>query len=398
MNTSARPRVMHVIAKVHLGGSEEVALSITESLRDTFDFSFFSVLGVADDAVGRSMRERLRAARVPLFTGTPLDMKRGGLVHGAARLWAALNHERPDIVHLHTDVPDATFAAATLLPGRLPRPAVVRTVHNTVLWPKWDRLGAWVEGRIERAQMVGVSAAAIDHLHAYRARHGLPRLPDAQCQVVYNGVYRDVEPRGPERTRARPPGPVRVLFAGRFEHQKGCDLLPAIFERAAALTGAPAEVTIAGGGAYGPALEAWVRSTALPWSVRVVSPIVGLRDRLAEYDVLIMPSRFEGLALLCIESVLAGLPTIVADVDGMREVFPRRAPLACPPEDVEAFARALASVVSDIEPHLRRADDLIPGVRARFGMQRMSAEYRRVYRTVLALPDAVSVGSARLNS
>ncbi|WP_027483750.1 glycosyltransferase family 4 protein [Deinococcus pimensis] len=375
-----RPRVMHVVAKLHLGGSEVVALSLAEALRHQMDFSFFSVLGVEDDEVGRSLRERLDRAEIPLFTGTPLDMKLGGMLHGGWRLRQVLRRVRPDVVHLHTDVPDATYAASTLFAfGDAPE-AVVRTVHNTTLWPVWRRVGVFSEWRLERAWTVGVNAASLAALHDFRSRHGLPRLPDAQCEVIVNGVA------APPLTRTqRRPGPTRVLFAGRLEPQKGTDLLPRIIERARQLTSADAEVTIAGTGSQEPLLRSWLEGAAPGgWPVSLTPPIVGLSERLADYDVLLMPSRHEGLALTCIEAVLAGVPVLVADIDGLRDVFPMGAPLSAPSGDVEAFARRLAGVVEDPARYRAAALDLVESARTRFGVDRMARDYLGVYRSLLA--------------
>jgi len=372
--SSRRPRVMHVVAKLHLGGSEVVAISLAEALRGEVDFSFFAVLGIEDDPVGRDMKARLDRAGIPVYTGTSLDMKRGGMLVGAWQLRRALRRVRPDVVHLHTDIPDATYGASTLfVPGRPPE-AVVRTVHNTTLWPKWDRIGAWVERRIEHGRMVGVSDASLEALQVFRERHGLRRLPAEQTGVILNGV--SVPPTAPaERT----PGPARLLFAGRLEPQKGVDLLPAIIERAEALTDRDAEVTVAGAGALAPMLSDWAARARGRWKVTLAAPIAGLNLRLRDYDALLMPSRHEGLALTCIECVLAGTPVIVSDIDGLREIFPARPPLSSPPEDVERFARLVADVVTDPDRHRQEARTLIAPTRERFGVERMARDYLRWY-------------------
>lgn len=379
-----RARVLHVISHLDLGGAEEVAISLTEQFGGEHAFEFFAVGGIADNAVGQAMHARLRALGVPVHVGTPLDMKRGGLPHAALKLATLLRRRRPDIVHLHTEIPETTYALAALA-ARLsagPQPRVVRTIHNSTLWPAWQRIGAWVEGQLGSATVVAVSQGGLRGLHAFRVRHGLPPLPD--CQVVYNGVKLAAPPASAPAERVG--SGVRVLFAGRLEPQKGADLLPAILERACQLTAGAAQVTILGDGSLAPELQRWARVTRLPWPVRLAPPQPGLSGRLAEYDAVLMPSRFEGLPLLAAEALLAETPVIATDIPGLREVVPPTYPLLAPAGDVEALARRLADVVDVPARYRELARGLRGETERRFGLPQMLCGYRRVYRELLRVP------------
>lgn len=372
-------KVLHVVTHLDLGGAEEVAISLAGGLRGEYAPEFFAVNGVADTAVGREMHARLRALDVPVHTGTPLDVKRGGLLHAGARLAALVRRMRPDLVHLHTDIPETTYAVAALLARALPsggRPPVVRTIHNTTLWPVWQRVGAWVEGQLAAATVVAVSRGSLEGLRDFRARHGLHAPPADRCHVVYNGVT--LAPRQVEE-EPEPGGDVRVLFAGRLEPQKGADLLPAILEQASALTNRRARVTVLGDGSLAPGLREWARDTALPWPVTLGPPQPGLSGLLAGFDVVLMPSRFEGFGLLAAEALLAGTPVVATDVAGLREVLPPEYPLLAPPEDTGALARLLARVVDDPRPFRDLARGLQDSVAREFGLPRMLEGYRRIY-------------------
>jgi glycosyltransferase involved in cell wall biosynthesis len=379
---------MHVLAHLDLGGAEEVALGLSERLRDTCDFSVFAVLGIRDTAVGRDMWARLQRLHAPVYCGTPLDMKRGGMLHAGWRLRRVLRRVQPDVLHLHTDVPDGAYAASRLFGRGAPGLRVVRTIHNTVLWPRWQRVGRWVERRLEDTDVVAVSQASLEGLRRFRAGQGLRCLPEDRCQVVYNGVA-GCPPRAPQRR----PGPARVLFAARLEPQKGVDLLPAILERAAALTGSGASVTVLGHGSLEPELRRWAQTSSLRWPVTLGPPRPGLAAQLADYDLVLMPSRFEGLGLLGVEALLAGTPLLASDIDGLREVVPPGHELLAPPEDVEAFARLLAQVVASPQTHLDRARALVAPTAAKFSPAHMTEAYLRLYRQGLVHPGAVRGGA-----
>lgn len=391
MLAPARPRVLHVVSHLDLGGAEEVAISLAEGLAAEYDTHFFAVGGVSPGAVGQAMHARLRGVGVPVHSGTPLPMKRGGLAHAGVRLAALLRRLRPDLVHLHTEIPETTYALAALTGG--PRHAVLRSIHNATIWPAWERIGGWVEGRLASASAVAVSRGGLDGLQAFRAGRGLPPLPPGRTHVVYNGVQLAAASAG----RAAPGtvGELQILFAGRLEPQKGADLLPELLRQAAELTGRAARVTVIGDGSLAPDLRRWSGETRLRWPVTLVPPQAGLSGSLGAYDVVLMPSRFEGFGLLAAEALLAGTPVIASDIPGLREVMRPGYPLLAPAEDTGAFAARLAEVLENPGRFRALAGDLSGDIEGRFGVPRMLAGYREVYRDLLRAGAAVPAGAGR---
>ena len=366
-----------MVTHLDLGGAEEVAITLAERLTGPHDFAFFAVLGQADTAVGRAMRARLDALGAPLYTGSALPLKAGGLPQAALRLAALLRRERFDVVHLHTEIPETAFALARTLGPGLGRPGVLRSVHNATLWPSriWARVGRWVEGRLTGAHAVAVSGASLAGLQAFRAGQG---LPPARGEVVHNGVGAP-----PPSGEARPPGPPRLLFAARLERQKGADLLPALLERAAGLAQGSAEVTLLGDGSLAPELRAWAAGGRSPWRVALEPPRPNLSAQLANFDAVLMPSRFEGFGLLAAEALLAGTPVVAFDVPGLNEVLSEGYPLLAPAGDLDAFAGRLAALVAAPERHRDLVRPWAEVIRQRFSPERMAAGYGQVY-TALA--------------
>ena len=381
---------MQVITHLDLGGAEEVALSLCEQLADQFAFSVFAVMGQAPTPMGRELKERLERLKIPLYFGPRLDMKRGGMLTGGLALRRVLGRVRPDVLHLHTDIPEGAYAASRLFgtgKAGTPRaePQLIRTIHNTTLWPRWQRVGRWVEGRLGGAALVGVSPASLEALHAFRARQQLAPVPAERTEVIYNGVAQ------PPATPLRQSGPARVLFAGRFEPQKGADLLPAILERAAQLTDAEAQISIYGHGSLDSVLRGWASSNPLRWPVTIQGPQPHLSARLPGYDVVMMPSRFEGLALTGLETLMAGTPLLAARIDGLRELFPAGQDEAMiAPEDVEGFAARLAQMIAEPQRWRDQAQNLIAPTAARFSLGGMSAAYAWRYTSLLSPAPATS--------
>ena len=99
------------------------------------------------------------------------------VVEGAGRLAQAVASVRPDVVHLHTEIPEFAWALASVPSRRVRTVPVVRTVHNTVLWGGWGRMGRFAERRLASARVAAVSFAARTAFLDWRAIAGPPDRP-----------------------------------------------------------------------------------------------------------------------------------------------------------------------------------------------------------------------------
>lgn len=372
-----RPLVLHVITHLDLGGAEVMAMRLVEELHGRFRAAVFAVLQEdAPGPIGERMSAQLRERSVPVLSGTRRGFKSGGVAIAAWSLARAIARLRPAMVHLHTEIPELTYAVATLLSPGLRRMPVVRTVHNSTLWIDWDGIGRWVTRRMAkvRADAVAVSRSAADA----DAAIAVPGRPAAS--IIYNGVPVPARRAAPMEQGA----PVRLLFAGRFVHQKGADLLPGILRRAAALARPRAvHVTIAGTGTMAAELEQAFAAVDIGWSVEMVAPIPDLAGRVAEYQGVLMPSRFEGFGLVALEVLLAGVPLVATHAPGLNETIPADYPLLAPVDDVEALARAVASLVDDPEGWRRRVAPVGDGLAERFSPAGMAQAYAARYERLI---------------
>jgi glycosyltransferase involved in cell wall biosynthesis len=333
-----RLRVMHVITHLDMGGAENVALGLIDALRDRVEFSLFAVLRQSPlSKVGQDMADRL-ARSVPFRFGTERGFKSGGVVFAARSLARAVAEQRPDLIHVHTEIPELTLAVAGLISRRVRRTPLLRTVHNSELWIAWGGIGRWVTQRLAKGDAVAVSrnAANADAAIVTRGRRPL-------ADVIYNGVSPPAaSPIGREA------GPVRLLFAGRLVHQKGADLLPAILREAHARTPRrDVVVTIAGSGAMRDLVAQGLAEGMAGWDVRMTPPIERLSERLQEYDAVLLPSRFEGFALLPLEVLMTGIALVTTDAPGLDEAIPADYPFKAAVDDVAGIGAQLAKVIDD---------------------------------------------------
>lgn len=371
-DTGPRPRVLHVITHLDMGGAENVALALIDALRDRADFALFAVLeDPTPGAVGRDMAARLAGWGVPVRYGTRRGFKSGGVLLAAHALARAIAEQQADVVHVHTEIPELTMAVCTLLSRQARRVPLLRTIHNTELWIDWHRIGRWVTQRLSGAQTVAVSAAAARADAAIATRHARP-----VAEVIHNGVAPP-----PRATAPREPGPHRILFAGRLVHQKGADLLPAIL-RAAHAQAVTQEVSvlIAGSGELRESVETALADGLPGWNVRIVDPIARLSEQLHRFDAVLLPSRFEGFALLPLEVLMAGVPLVTTDAPGLDELLPGDYPFRARVDDVAAIGAVLAQVIDEPDGAHTVATCHGDAIAQRFGLAGMASAYLARYR------------------
>jgi len=166
-------------------------------------------------------------------------------------------------------------------------------------------------------------------------------LPGDKLHVIPNGLdlrrFEDVHPVD-VTTLGVSDGQRVVLFIGRFHRQKGADLL---IEAARRFLPRLRETTLLliGEGPEKPRLQKQAQRYGLagrvvfaPWQADAL-PII------AAADLLVLPSRYEGMSNVLLEAAALGKPIVATDVEGVREVLGEDAlDQIAPPGDVKVFA------------------------------------------------------------
>lgn len=263
------------------------------------------------------------------------------------RLRRLISTVQPDVVHLHS--------AKAGLAGRL----AVRGRRPTLFQPHgWSWLAA--RGPAARGALAWERLAArwthllvcVGEGEAAQARH---RRVGTRHLVIRNGVDLASFAPGDGRSRAAarrrlgidPDAPLAVCL-GRVTRQKGQDVLLAAWPRVRARC-PPAQLCIVGDGAALPALRA-----GAPPGVHFVPSVPDPRCWYAAADVVVLPSRWEGLSLTLLEALASGCPVVVADIPGLAEAVTAGVGVRVPAGNAQALAAALARRLT--EPELRAAE------------------------------------------
>ncbi|MDT4989867.1 MAG: hypothetical protein QOI74_3961, partial [Micromonosporaceae bacterium] len=131
-----------------------------------------------------------------------------------------------------------------------------------------------------------------------------------------------------------------AVCVGRVTRQKGQDVLLAAWPRIRSRCPG-ARLALVGDGDLLASLRATVR--AMPAAgVRWVGAVDDVRGWLAAADVVVLPSRWEGLSLTVLEAFAAGRGVVASDVPGLADVFAPGVGVLVAPDDPAALADAVA--------------------------------------------------------
>ncbi|WP_448640853.1 glycosyltransferase family 4 protein [Geodermatophilus sp. URMC 63] len=211
-------------------------------------------------------------------------------------------------------------------------------------------------------------------------------VPPERFTTVLNGIapvrVRTQRPSAREVLGLDPRQPV-VMTVGRLTHMKGqCHLVDAVPDLVARFP--DLAVVVLGDGPLREALAKQASGLGVADVVRFAGHRPDARLLLAAADVFVLPSRHEGLPLVVLEAMEAGLPVVATRVIGSSEAVDDGVTgVLVPPARPAALGAAIGDLLAD--PGLRRRQGAAGRQRylTCFGRERMAAETLAVYESAL---------------
>lgn len=353
-----RRTFLFVDAIPHFGGHEVMLLRWIEELLHDPELRP-RVLAREGGRLYRQAPESTRAAPFPSERTAGRWRRMGNVWREVITLRRALRDEQPQWV---------VFASGALgyqmLMVVLARLWGARVLVYVPLLDTFDAMGyragrlkdwfvRWIYGRVPHG-WVAISPGQASHFADW-AR------PAGTVHVLPNTVARAIED-APRLVPAElaPDGRLRVLVLGRLDAaQKGLDLLLDHLEAAPSDQQGRLRVCLAGEGPYREVIESRCRANPALARCITLGGWMPTHEALAASDVLLMPSRFEGVPLVMLEAMALGLPVVGSDLPGIRaHVDP-----------------ALLFPVGDISLAMER----LSGLRDRNARERAAAQGRAAY-------------------
>lgn len=298
--------VFHIISSIDIGGAEQVAFNIAKYSKSDIEYHIIEVIK-ADSVFSDKIKKDLTNHGIKFHTSHFRNNKIAILLFWTW-FWIPYLKYRPQILHAHTEVPDLSLKLFRSFSWFFfwIKPKFVRTIHNTQLWNKWKWIAKYVEPFYQRNKSnIAISEKTCDY---YNKNFG-----GKVTKIINNGIPFVTQKALEEIDKNK----INILFAGRFENQKGFDIMIEVVKH---FLDNPKYVFYIIGSGSG---EHTIRKNLENHSnVIIKDKVYGLNQYLGNFDYLFLPSRFEGLALLPIEASMAKTPSIISDCPGLKETFP----------------------------------------------------------------------------
>jgi len=290
------------------------------------------------------------------------------------------------VVHAHL-LRAALFSTLACL--FTPRTRLIYTVHNHVVYPgmkTWKRLTFPMLTRLVSPR-IGRFIAVSNHIGDYLVK--TLKIPAGKLSVIHNGVsFMELEmaaERGDSQqlVRSLPAGSRIIGAVGRVVYQKGHDVLVRAFGQLA-VEFSNLHCVIVGGGEWTTHILSLAERLGVGERVHLLGFRRDVLNIFRSMDVVVFPSRFEGLPISVIEAAYSGKPIVATDIEGINDIVQNDfSGILVPSDNSEALATAIRKFLVDSylsELMGERARNL---ARARFSIEECLRRTKQVYESVI---------------
>jgi glycosyltransferase involved in cell wall biosynthesis len=383
----SRPRILQILTRLGAGGSARHAVDLSARLRDEFDV--YIAAGPEEECEG-SLRPLAAAAGIPVAL-IPSLRRRGSLLtdrRAAREIADAIRQIGPALVHTHQSKAGVLGRMAA---GRAGVRGRVHTFHSPLERMGRDgllrRANATAERRLARFtdRLIAVSVSLREEL----IREGVANADRIEVVHPIIDARRLLQPREAGSIRGAhgiPAGVPVVGLVGRLAAPKDAGLFLEVFAILAASL-PEARAVVAGDGPERPSLEAEARRRGLAGRVIFTGWADDPGAVMADIDLLLLTSRYEGFALAAVEAMAAGKPVVGTSVTGVVDVVRHgRTGLLAPAGDAAALAGAAIALLGDDAYRSRLVETARADVEERLSSFDAAARISSIYRSVLGLP------------
>jgi glycosyltransferase involved in cell wall biosynthesis len=378
-------RIVHVITRLILGGAQENTLLSCEGQHDRGH----DVTLITGPAIGPEGSLMARATRYGYRVIVVDEMRRAihplRDVRTFVRLMSLLRDLRPDVVHTHSSKGGILGRWAA---RRARVPFVVHTIHGLAFTASTSRAVNQVYKMLEKvtAPITDRIVCVADAMREQSVAAGIG-TPD-QYVTVYSGMETApfLNPPQPRAQVRRALGftdeHVAIGTIARLFHLKGHDDL---LDMAPALCNAHpnARFLWVGDGLLRESFESRIAMLRLAdrFVLTGLVPPEEIPQLAGAMDILVHPSRREGLARALPQAALAGKPVVTYDIDGNREaLIEGQTGFAVPAFDRAKLQSAIEALLKDAAHRQRMGERGRAFAMGRFDVTMMIDQLEQVYR------------------
>lgn len=371
------PRVLQLISTSGFYGAERVLLELSLYLQDR---GWDTTVGVLDSPGAEALLSRARALALPtiVFPGAKVwPIRTMQIIHRYAREHGVA------LIHTHGYKSDVLQLLSTLS-DEVKHVATCHTWYSTNIKLKlYEHLDKAVLRFFHH--VVVVSPQLLEDV-----RHS--GVSAGRSSLIENGVTLEPLSPGYSREEQRRQWGVTsdelvILRVGRLDVPKGNDLL--LWAARSALTRLPVRLVLAGDGPERGPLTELCRKLGIQDRVVFTGYQEHISDLLQAADLFVISSHKEGLPIVLIEAMAAGLPVVTTDVGAIRRLIqPGRTGWLVPPGRPELLSLALFEALEHPEQRRRLAEAAHRLYLDHHSRDAMGQQYLEIYQKLLSIPSA----------
>lgn len=370
---SAATKILYVITLPDIGGAQSHVLALIKRIAEVAD------IHLATSAKG-PLTEAAEGSCAVIHTLPSLGRSINPFndIRSIYECLQLIRELRPALVHLHS--------SKAGLVGRIAAKRVgVPTIYTAHGWgfkagvPIVRRSIVWLSEAL--AAPLATRVICVSDYDRKLAQRYLPG-GEEKYVTIHNGICAEAAVAVPDADN------VKIIMTARFQEPKEQQLLLRAF---AMLDRPRAQILFAGGGNELATCQATAQNLGIAKNVHFLGDRNDISNLLAQSQIFVLLSRYEGLPISVLEAMRAGLPVIASHVGGIPEQVDNGVTgFLIDPGDVSAVVSALSRLIAD--PKLRRqmGEAGRRKFRQQFVVEKMLAQTIEVYEQILNSPSSFS--------
>jgi len=366
MNTNseinARKKITYLITKSDIGGAQFHTLALIEEFKKDYDVLLIS--GSAGVLLDQAKKVNVRTKIIP-------EVNSFNFFFAIFKLRKVMQKEKPDLLHVHSSL--ASFYGR--FSAKMANVKVLYTVHGWHFSHEPSKLKKMIKVGVERflKGLTNYWITVSNFDYSLGDQYGLFR--ENSAQAIPNGV----KPSQHEYTGIHDL-PLSVVFVGRATYQKNCEAAIRVLE----YTRSDIHLTMYSSGDSVAALQEQLNKSPAKNKITLVVNEPNAAQRIHNYSVLLMTSRYEGMPLSVLEAMREGLTIISTDVCGMNEVVINGENGYLLPENSEQrMAKVLDDLASNLDKLSAMGECSKTLFHENFSLRKMLDANRDVYRKII---------------
>ncbi len=292
------------------------------------------------------------------------------------RLYQTIKRGNYDIVHTHSS--KAGFLGR--IAARLAQtPVIIHTPNAYIFTGMKPTLSAKFYGLLEKvAGLFGDKIICVSESEKAEALR-FNVAPAHKLVVVKNAISPDFMLMSHQPTAIKDKNKIILGAVGRLTNQKGFEyLIKAVPFISHAYP--HVEVWLIGDGELRQPLGKLAAALNVTAQIKFLGFRADVPQLISEFDLVVMPSLYEGLPFWLLEAMLAAKPVVATDALGINDVLTAHYNgLLVPPRDSLALGQAICSLLSDPTLAQKLGNQARQTVLEEYSLERMIAETVRVY-------------------